>query len=305
MKFDIIVANPPYKRGLHLEFLERSLELLNKNSEIIFVHPAEWLVQKRFTSVSEYYYQIKDKLNKQTVSIEFINNPWRNNGADLYVPLCITHIKNNNVKKLTFEDNRTIGYDDKMKLIPKDKENLLSLNEIVIYGDHKLSMSFLNKILKFPNKFKGKEKIKNGNFYVNLSSLNGNGKTTIVCDGEIEFRTIPNMYSLINSTSLEVTSKPQRAKPQSGKEIGNEKIWFSFKTLNEAQNCLDFINKSKIFRAFLVLIKIDQHAADSLLGILPWLNWHESWTDEKLSDLFQLNENEMKNIIDILNIISI
>jgi len=79
----------------------------------------------------------------------------------------------------------------------------------------------------------------------------------------------------------------------------------SFNTEIEAQNCLNFLGKSKVFVAYFSYIKIDQHAADTLLSWIPWLDWTQEWTDDKLIEFFNLTDEEVQNIEEIINIITI
>lgn len=305
MKFDVIIANPPYNRGLHLKFLNKTLDYLNYNGELIFIHPSEWLVQKKQTSTTKKYNILKNTLDKNTIDIRFINNPWKNGGALLFVPLVITKITNNKISKISFTDERTEGY-GKIILKPKDTISLNTLNEITIFGDVKLTNKTISKVFTYCKNFNWKDKtlIYNGDFYVNLSRLSGNGYTDILYTDGVK-RKISNMYSLINSTSLNITNKPQRARAQGKNTIGNEKIWISFNTEYEAINCLNFLKKCKFFKFYLSILKIDQNAANNLLEFLPWLDWTQEWTDDKIIKFFDLTEEEVANIDEVINIITI
>ena len=43
-KFDIVIANPPYKRKLNLKFLNK-VSLISNTS--LFVHPSSWLIDEK------------------------------------------------------------------------------------------------------------------------------------------------------------------------------------------------------------------------------------------------------------------
>ena len=301
MDFNIVVGNPPYKAGMHLKFLEACLRQLKDGGEFIFVHPAEWLVQKRESAKNiKIYKPLRDALSAYHSDITLIDNPWKGRGVELYVPLTITHISAG--AGVDFTDDRTASYGG-VPIIQKPKVKLNSLHEVTQWGSSTDVASFLQKIRNHTERWNVFERVKRGNWYINLSSITGNGKTThTYYDGKV--RSVFNMYSLVNSTSLEVSDAPQNARPQGGKTEGNEKIWFSFPTKEEAQHALDFITRTKFFRVYLALIKIDQHAADVLLGDIPWLDWAIEWTDEMLAEKFNFSIEEWDMMDEVMNHIS-
>ena len=296
MKFDIIVGNPPYKAGMHLKFLELCFDSLSEDGEMIFVHPAEWLVQKRDTRVSRKYKILKEKLDKHVKSIEFIDNPWPEVG--LYVPLTITYLSSKIQSSFSFYCNRTHGYGNVLQKPFSSK--CVSLDECTHWGNGKNISSILEKAKVNTNI---KTKVYNGDYYVNLSSITGNGKLTHVGYDGIE-RTFYNMWNFLNSTSNSVTTSPQYSRPQGKKEIGNEKHWVSFKTEQEANNFLAYITKNKLIKALTAIYKIDQHCG-GVLDVLPMLDFNIEWTDELTYKHFNFTEEEIEvieNIVEMINV---
>jgi hypothetical protein len=148
------------------------------------------------------------------------------------------------------------------------------------------------------------KKVHNGNFYVNLCEMTGGGFTTLTYLDNVT-RKISNLYSLVNTESSEVTDTPLMSRAQNGKAIGNVKPWFSFDTIEKAESALLFISKSKFMRAWLAIIKIDQNAAHTLLSNIPWLDWTQDWTEDRINSYFGFTQEEVDEINRIVDIITV
>jgi len=301
MKFDLVIGNPPYKRSMHLEFLKLGLDHLAENGELVFVHPAEWLVQKRDTRNQRAIYKpLRDRLSAKQVDITLVDNPWPQVG--LYVPLTVTLIGPGEGATLT--DTRTQAYGG-TKLTPKPTIKLDTLDEATQWGSPKQVASFLTKVWSHPERWHNKARNGSGAWYVNLSGITGNGKT-VIDDYDGTKRAVYNMWSLVNSTSLEITDKPQVAKPQAGKAEGNEKVWVPFSTKEEAQHALDFLTRTRFMKALMAICKIDQHVwSGKLLDAVPWLDWTQEWNDAKLASFFNLSAEELATIDEIVDTITL
>lgn len=301
MDFDFVIGNPPYKAGMHLEFLEVGLRHLKADGRFVFVHPAEWLVQKRNTPKSRKYKVLRDELMARgRTEITFIDNPWPTD-AMLFVPLSITSIKPGS--GCSFEDTRTSGYRG-MARKPLPLIELESLDDVTQFGNPKHVNTLLEKIWSHADNWGDKGGVLNGPHFVNLARLAGDGFTDLEYLDGVR-RKMFNMYSLVNSIGCTITDEPGVAAARGGKEIGNERVWVSFKTRDEAQNALDFLTKTKFFRAFIALIKIDQNAANNLLRFVPWLDWTKQWDDEALNSFFNFSTEEVATINEIVELITV
>jgi hypothetical protein len=244
------------------------------------------------TSRTRIFPQLKSRITG--ANIKFITNPWGGD-AKLFVPLSITHIISNN--QFTFADDRPNSKSEKI--------SINSLDEIFTFGKGEVLTSMFNKVLlKLDLGWSPYEKVEIGNHYIGLSNLLGDGYTDHQYLDRVN-RKIRNMYSLVNSSDLVITNYPRKSSPRGGKEVGNDKSWFSFETLGEAQSALDFLSKTKFVRAWLSIIKINQHAADSLLPMVPWLDWTQEWTDEKINEYFGFTQDEVAEINRIVDIITV
>lgn len=85
MKFDIILSNPPYDRSLHLDFLEKIIDISNK---ITSIQPATFLINLRNNGKAKRYNKFKEKIDKHVkfINIENYNDIFK---TGLFVPYMI------------------------------------------------------------------------------------------------------------------------------------------------------------------------------------------------------------------------
>lgn len=288
MKFDVCSQNPPYKGSLHLKFLELGFDLLTDNGKMLIVNPSSWLVLLREGTTKQKYDILKNKIQKFVKNVEFFHADKWFSDISPYVPLEIMYIdKSIETDNIEFTD------------LESNKKVITNLNEANLIGNYNTIKSIENKIKQtcFENIKSYIDKGKK--YFVNLSSLVGNGSFTIIFYDNIQ-RTYKNMYNLINNTSNKITNSPVHAKSQSKKKLqGNIKKFVSFNTINEAQNFLYFITKTKLCKYLLITYNIDQHIA-STYPYIPWLDWKKEWSDKDIYAYFNFNKNEIKLIEDTI-----
>jgi hypothetical protein len=290
-EFDVIIGNPPYKRGLHLTILEKCVELLSNNGQLLFVHPGEWLSQLRTNGKGSYYQQLREQLSPITKSIEFRNGNQEMN-IGLYVPLSITHLDKNklsNNKKILFKNNG-INY------------NVSHLNEINPWYNAIVLKQILNKCVSSIS-LKNVLKQFKGNYYVSFNGITGGGFLNIEYYDGIK-RNTSNMFNLIGNTCNFVSNKPVISRPSKKGKEGNQKLWVSFKSEQEAYNFLGYLTKTKFIKFLIVILKIDQHA-DSILNYIPMFDFNQEWNDEKLNDYFNFSKEEIEIINEIVDKVTI
>jgi site-specific DNA-methyltransferase (adenine-specific) len=260
-KFDIVVGNPPYNQNIDLKILKKSYEISDK---IVFVHPATWLLdeknkQKRFTSIKDL---IGNYLEK---SILFNGNFIF--GISLFVPCSITYINKEYNGKITVIDevngNVTIQYDDIYKINKFNRDEYFSIKEKVMkHGD------YINNYLD-----------SNFKYWVNLAQIRGHVNEK---DSKNPSMVQDDFYTLC-PRDLKVEEKRNK-----------NKSW-SFKTENEAENFLNYI-KTKFVRFCLSIYKNNSQLDRGEIDLIPWLDFTQSWDDEKLCKYFNITEEEWNYI---------
>ena len=84
MRFDVSLANPPYLKGIHIDFAIKLLEICDT---VQIIHPASWL----FRDTTKNEIKLKQLLKSRIKSLTIFNGHSKFTGAVFGVPLVITH----------------------------------------------------------------------------------------------------------------------------------------------------------------------------------------------------------------------
>lgn len=133
VKFDVVLANPPYDNTLHLDFLDFATDISN---EVVFLHPAGYLLAE--SSKNRSYKKILDKIDGHVSSVK-LNDPksWFPNIALNGQQLAIVNID----MSKTFNEVE-VSYLQLDKII-----KLKSLRDINTFGNNPVYDSFKSKVL--------------------------------------------------------------------------------------------------------------------------------------------------------------
>jgi len=265
-KFDVVVGNPPYKRNLHLKILNNICKFLSPNGVVIWLQPARWAQDP----LSIYKKNSDFNKNKYLPFIEFELIP---------------------IEKAQKIFNNFIMTDLIISFLRNGESSVL--NENKIYELRNIMPSFkkiLNK--KFTSILDVVEKNKRSGIRIRIKSIaptNARGNSLSVSD-----------YMYAKTEEIIIDGKINREewvsyyqRNQYSKNIGDPiPLSIKFDSIKEAQNYINYTN-TKFFIFLLFLYKLD---ANVPLKYLPWLDFTQEWTDEKLYKYFNLNQEEIKCI---------
>lgn len=282
-KFDIVVANPPYSNKLDLKFLEKSLEI-SKN-DVLFIHPSTVWISKE---ENKYFSSTRNKLLRFLKSIHIFNG----NGAfgiGLYTPCSISYFSRQN-------EGGSVEFVDSLR----KKSSVIQKEEVANISAQGLSKNFntlYEKIYKNRNiefcSSKGfifssggnhhEKYLRNPNsFFVEMSNIRGNCDMTGSLSQSMYKE---DFFTFLRKDSIVISGRNPKYQ-----------IWFEFATENEANNFLGYL-KTDFARMCLSLVKRDQHIK---FTSLPWLDFTQEWTDEKLYAHFNITEEEQAFIKEVI-----
>lgn len=296
MKFDTIIQNPPYKKTMHLDFLEKGLDVLEDNGTMIIIEPSSWLINiRKNTKNANRYDNIKNRIGKhiKSVVIENYNECF---GTSSLTPFSVTTIDMNNT------------YDDIEFKCFGDKKIVKSIYDCNLIGKYETIWSILNKVNKYGDMMKDHiwDYKKSGGFYLtymdicaSVSSIYSRSNTKPESDGWFESHKLGDFFQSYISVSchpkFEITNYPQHAFKACGNSVTN-KIYsekFSaqlYGTKLELENWRHFIYNNKLPLFINIVMTIDQHC--NSFPFLPWLT-DSIYTDEEIANKFGFTDEEM------------
>lgn len=267
-KFDIVIGNPPYNKNIDLDFLKKSHDI---SDIVLFVHPSVWVMDNKF--VNKPYNQIREHIKDRLKSLTLFNGNHLFN-ISIYSPCSFTFI--------TKEKSNDIEVKNKITKKTYKTKNIYDID--------------LNDCN--PTYLKLKEKIKslmgkNSNLWDICLKKEANTKNY-----EVGFSPIRGHEDYSDDSMFKDDFHTLIQKKDETKHIGTTthyKLKFGFDTMNEATNFFNYI-KTNFVRFCLSIYKQNQHNDTGELKIVPYLDFTQEWTDEKLYKEFNLTEEEINFI---------
>lgn len=286
MKFDMIIQNPPYKGSLHLEFLEKGLNVLNKNGKMVIVEPATWLINVRKNGKASRYDEIKKRIegHVESVVIENLNNEF---GTALQVPFATATID----MSKTFDeiDFKCFG----------EHRIVTSLQNCNLIGDYRTIWSILEKCQNFGNMMKNHittVEIDKMLFLPYRQILTYHG-----WNSEADYvQTANGTYYGIYTTPCchkdrneirNFIGKTVEKKTKDGRKYGGNSDTSVYGTREELENWKHFVFNNKLPLFLNIVLTIDQN--NNSKEFVPWLV-DRQYTDDEINKLFGFTEEEIR-----------
>jgi len=303
-KFKQILINPAYG-NIFPSAIELAFKLLKDDGEMGVLSPASYLAWLSKTGTNYRKFQELKRLIGPYITyvniqyaVTFGFSEENKNGIGVYGPLAHTHINKKHKKEK--------GID--FKFLHEKNKTVNSIDDVNLIGDYSMISSIEEKLRPFLNYTLAdamKESINSfdrgihKNFYLNLRTMVGNGKVTIKgYDGK--YRTFGNLFNILNNKTNKVTKERLRAKPQQGKEIGNWMPIVSFDDEICAENARKYITKTLLVKYLCIAYNFDQHI-DKVFNYIPWLNFKEELTDDKIKKILKFTNEQYKFMLNIID----
>jgi hypothetical protein len=278
MEFDVIVMNPPYKGGLHIDIFNKSFELLKDGGKMTCIHPSTPFVNRKNTKRQKKEIQIKKIISDYKSKLILIDGNLIFD-AGFFTPLSITEVtkvKEKNIKviyqHLDPNNNKTSIYN--------------SIDDIYIHGND-LVLSIRDKIFKNFNISIADRLSRNGHrdyFYLKINTISGHPPK------KGQNKVNPDFYCMIYKENENNLNQLISQNFETG-----DKNYIGLPNLQSAINCGKYL--MTYFARFCVsFYKMNVQLSRGELHSVPFLDFNDEWTDETLYEYFGLTEEEINFI---------
>ena len=296
MKFDYIIQNPPYNGSLHLDFLEKGLDLLTEKGRMVIIEPATWLINVRKNGKAKKYDAIKKRIegHVESVKIENFNKDFNTN---LFMPFAIT----------TIDFSKT--FDEIEFICCGEKKVVKSIYDCNLVGDYATVWSIIEKCQKFGDMMKNhitKESMGEGMCYAKYQEIIGSDSVGCSSTGDRVGMSYDGNGALWKKCSNgeyckgyfitgwhhfnnEISDKPHCAYDR-GKHLTDKVTDNIYGTRQELENWKHFIFNNKLPLFLNIVLTIDQNNCSK--EFLPWLV-DKQYTDEEINKLFGFTGEEI------------
>jgi hypothetical protein len=273
---DFIVINPPYKGGLHIEIFNKAFEELNDGGTLICLHPSTPFINRKPTKDDGKTQKIKEIVSKYKTRLTLVDGN-KIFDAGFFTPLSITRVEKVLDEKIEVVYSHIDSTNKEVKVYDK-------LDDIFIHGND-IVIGIYNKILKNIKSDVHSKLTRTGyrsNYYLKINSIVGN----IPKKGEVnpDFNCIIYKQNENNFQEL-ITDTFENG----------DKNFLGFDSVEFAKNGFEYL-KTKFSRFCVSLYKMNQHLDRGELEIVPYMDFSQEWTDEKLFDEFRLEPEEREFI---------
>jgi hypothetical protein len=295
MKFDYVIQNPPYNGSLHLDFLEKGLDLLTEKGRMVIIEPATWLINVRKNGKAKKYDAIKKRIDGHVESVK-IENYNKDFNTNLFMPFAIT----------TIDFSKT--FDEIEFTCCGEKKVVKSIYDCNLVGDYATMWSIIEKCQKFGNMMKShitKENMGEGMCYTKYADIISGSKVGcggvpagfVQYDSEILWNGFPyevsKAYTMVgyHDSENEIKCTPHFSFGRgAGKKLTDKIADNIYGTRQELENWKHFIFNNKLPLFLNIVLTIDQH--NNSKEFLPWLV-DKQYTDEEINKMFRFTDDEI------------
>jgi hypothetical protein len=273
--FDIIVGNPPYLNGLHMDFLVMCERHLKDSGHLIFIQPSTEFIKQGSVKPTKALRAIQDK-----VKVIELRNP----------STCFKDADLNNLVSITQIFDKTVSNGGKIRLIAEEFDSIVNFCDVSIHSHESGFFAFKNKIKSLTTEQSlnditfyetGIQQLIDSDckFFLKSSGIMGNtgGGSSLADFFKYDFNILfGNSATIVDKSQLQT----KRAK-----------IAWGFKTLAEAQSAYSYF-RTNFVRASLSIYKNSLNMWIPQIKSIPVVPFDRTWTDEMLKEYFQLSEDE-------------
>lgn len=273
--FDLCFSNPPYGKSIEHTHLTILLEILPVCKEIIYIHSASWLMDNKNSSKSVFT-KCKEKIKEYYKEADIFDG---NKKFKIVGPCCPF----------------VISVLDKNHKLNKSKVNYFgeeyeadTINDITIFGNNwkRLIKPFVDILLKHPNIWNHPRRIS-----TTLAKKPPKNKFYFQCRSQVPGTSGADVYDCL----IQLRSENKRYMVDYNDLTGQSRIKFYFDSETELINFIEFL-KTDFVRFCINIYKNNENFHGGELKLVPWMDFTQSWTDEKLYKFFNIPQETIDYI---------
>lgn len=273
MKFDFIVINPPYKGGLHIDIFNKSFEELNGGGTLICLHPSTPFINRKPTKDNGKTQKIKEIVSQYKTLLTLVDGN-KIFDAGFFTPLSITKVEKVLDKKIEVVYSHIDSTNKDVKIYDKLDDIFIHGNDIVL----KIRDRIFSKMNESLENYNGRnDSSKKYNFYLKTTSIVGH----IPKNGKLH----PDFFCLVYKSDENNLDKLLHNNFENGYN------YIGCYDKKSAINMFEYF-KTKFVRFAISIYKFNQDIHRGELMAVPYMDFSQEWTDEKLFDYFELTEEE-------------
>ena len=278
---DFIIINPPYKGKelLHLKLFLESFKRLNNNGLLICLHPSTQILNDGDGDITKEFRKI---LKEYETTITLVDGNKLFN-AGFFTPLSVTRVrktKNISIKLINkyFDDsnNEVIDIKDIEDIYVHPSKSVISIRDKIVGRMNA-------RVIKSITEYLYRTGYTKGSHYIKFVTVSGHPPV----DNKIN----PDFYQMLYKANQHDINDVLTTTPKGRKKNGGIYNELGFSSIEEATNGFDYL-KTKFVRFCLSLKKTGQNLNLCDMEYIPYMNFDETWDDEKLFDYFDFTTEE-------------